>query len=163
MNCLVNSLVPSGAPRYGLPFEVMFAHELRANYLRVRITCELPARTNYVRITCAYELQYVRITCAYELRANYLRVRITCELPARTRGRTDEIIFQKNRGFTLVRYVYTWARAVETAAALVRRVHLRSAEVLVQTEVLGPAEVLVSAKVAEHSPVQFMLWHKSSE
>ena len=29
-------------------------------------------------------------------------------------------------GFILVRNVYTWARAVEMAAVLVRRVHLRS-------------------------------------
>ena len=58
-------------------------------------------------------------------------------------------------GFILVRYVYTWARAVEMAAVLVRRVHLRSyARIRTSAnEVLGLAEVLVSAKVAEHSPV----------
>ena len=59
-------------------------------------------------------------------RVNRIRPSIAYELHARTRGEPMRSFSRRIAGFTLVRYVYTWARAVEMAAVLVRRVYLQS-------------------------------------
>ena len=52
--------------------------------------------------------------------------RLEASLRCAREGEPMRSFSRRIAGFTLVRYVYTWARAVEMAAVLVRRVHLRS-------------------------------------